>query len=122
MASPNTQTNAHQKTLSELQGTDNSVQKSIDPADRQAINDALTDQTTMELMHKQGTSSKKAREKESGMRKIPFNGEFSNCEYNNFLQKAKLNLAILIQKMTEACKEYEYGSSPIPPKLRIPCS
>ena len=61
MASPNnTQANAHQQTLSQLEGTDRNIQKSIDPADRRAITDALTDQTTMELMYNHGSFFKES--------------------------------------------------------------
>lgn len=40
--------------------------KTIDPKDRQAINEALTDQTNITVMTSQGLCSKRSREEKKG--------------------------------------------------------
>jgi hypothetical protein len=59
MADSNTQSD---EALDRLQGSDNQ-KKTIDPEDRRALNEALTDQATIKMMHEQSSSSKRKREK-----------------------------------------------------------
>ena len=60
---------SHQKaSLNQLEGK--AKAKTIEAKDRQAINEALTDQTNITVMTSQGLSSQRSREEKKGGREV----------------------------------------------------